>query len=433
MKNVINKHYAKLRSTILRKKKSVVKKKNWEVRICKHNLQFIGLKDWKQEYNGELESVLFSSGKIKEFDETQFALWLNTLPSGARYRVRRRLLDGTDKAKAKWGNMGTWFLNWEKFKVDAQSEQRVLEEKVRQGDTSEETKEKLIKVKKEAKVNTGAEDLFTLFGKLTGGKTTVDEFNTNAQSILDKVKFEVPVLVIADRSSSMMSNSGGLPIKMAQLVTTLTMLKNPSDEIDNFLVTFGSESDFYTDRSVGVDRPNRFMKGSSKVINQIINREADFLTNLNTVSMIVRAMNEGTHFNTVSRAFKKWMDAATDDVDRQLRREAIQAYPVFLVVSDGDLNNGRTATESMAQFQHEMLQWFGWSGVVVVWNVSSHVTNSTDYFAGLANVIHYYGYNAGIINTIFTKIHDLDVIDIFTPLKSIFESNRYELLRHKTL
>lgn len=411
---------------------------SWEVIKHKHNFQFIGMRDWKKEYNGDLESVLFSSKKIEEFDETQFGKWLNTLPSGARYRVRRRLLDADDKSKGKWnskfgGDMATWFFNWENFKDNAQQEQRTLEEQVRQGDQSEETKAKLVKVKKEAKVTTGAETLFSVFEKILKGKMTPTEFNQLAQSILDKVKFEVPVLVIADRSGSMTSHSGGLPMKMAQLATTLVMLKNPSDELDNVVVTFGSEAEFYTDRSTGVKKANRFMTGQTIQLNKIVDREADFLTNLNTVSTIVRGMNEGTEFTSVARAFKKWLDAADNETVRQQRREAIQSFPVFLVLSDGDLNNGPSATQSMAAFQQDMLQWFGWSGVVVVWNVSTDSMGRVDYFAGLSNVVHYFGFNAGIINTIFSKIHDLDIIDIFTPLKSLHESNRYDLVKQAVL
>lgn len=410
----------------------------WEVKKHKHNFQFIGLSAWKKEYNGELESVLFSSQKIKEFDETQFTKWLNTLPSGARYRVRRRLLGEKDALKGKWisnfgGDMGTWFLNWEKFKDEAQQEQRNLEEQVRQGDTSAETKEKLAKVKKEAKVTTGGDTLFSAFEKILSGKITQTEFNQAAQSILDKVKFEVPVLVIADRSGSMTSNSGGLPMKMAQLATTMAMLKNPSDELDNVVVTFGSSADFYTDNSKGIQQQNRFMKGQSVKINKLVDRTADFVTNLNTVSTVVRGMNEGTHFNTVAQAFKKWLDSAPDETEKSLRREMIQAYPVFLVMSDGDLNNSGDATRSMAQFQQDMLQWFGWNGVVVVWNVSTDDAPRVDHFQGLQNVVHYFGFNAGIINTVFSKIHDLDIVDIFTPLKSLHESNRYDLVKASTL
>ena len=405
----------------------------WVVEKHKNNYLFRGLNDWKKEWNGNLESVLFSSKKILDFDQQQFAKWLDSLPSGARFRVRRRLLDGDNNSKGKWvsatGDLANWFLQWEQSKVEAQQEQRTLEEQVRQGDDSEETKQKLEKVKKEAKVTTGADTIFSLFQKVMNpGGMAQSEFDTTIQSIIDKVEFQVPVLTIADCSVSMR----GMPTLMARLTTTLTMLKNPSDELDNILVTFGTHSEFFTDGSKGMSAPNSFMKGQMVQINRLVDREAPFSQNFNTISNIIHPNMGGTNFDSVAGAFKQWVDSASDEASKEVRREMIQKYPVFLVVSDGDMNNSRNATQSMAKFQQDMLQWFGWNGVVVVWNVSTNGMRH-DYFEGLTNVIHYYGYNAGIINTIFTKIHDLDIIDIFTPLKSLHASNRYDLVKESTL
>jgi hypothetical protein len=52
-----------------------------------------------------------------------------------------------------------------------------------------------------------------------------------------------------------------------------------------------------------------------------------------------------------------------------------------------------------------------------------------DEFEGVQNVIHYFGWNAGIINQIFCNIHDLDVIDVYTELKSLWLSNRYTAIK----
>jgi len=189
---------------------------------------------------------------------------------------------------------------------------------------------------------------------------------------------------------------------------------------------------FITDGSSGRVAPNSFMKGRETKVNQLINRENDFLTNLNSLSAFINPTHYGTRFDGIAEAFKNWVDSASDAASKEVRREMIQNYPVFLVISDGDMNNSSNATSSMAKFQQDMLQWFGWNGVVVVWNVSTG-NMRTDYYKGLTNVIHYFGYNAGIINSIFTKIHDLDIIDVFTPLKSLNELKRYEPVRKHTL
>ena len=89
------------------------------------------------------------------------------------------------------------------------------------------------------------------------------------------------------------------------------------------------------------------------------------------------------------------------------------------------------------QFMNKMRQ-LGWNGVVVVWDVKqgagdNHLSQYGDKFANVPNCIHYYGYNLGIINQIFTNIHDLDVIDVYQDLKSLYASNRYQLIKENVI
>lgn len=85
----------------------------------------------------------------------------------------------------------------------------------------------------------------------------------------------------------------------------------------------------------------------------------------------------------------------------------------------------------MTDFVHKMKQWFGWNGVIVMWDVPKYgdSINKSGYFDNIENVIHISTYNISTINQIFTKIDDLDVIDIYTPLKSLMMSNRYQLVK----
>lgn len=407
------------------------KEMGWLIQVHPNNIRFIGLNEWKKQYNGELESVLFSTGRIVEFDKEQFFTWLNNLPSGARYRTRRRLLDKDDKLKGKWkskhGNedLGKWFLAWEKFKESKQAEERVLTEKIRQGTASEEDKTKLKQVKKEAKVTTGGSNLFDEITKFLQGKGDA----LTIESIFNKCKFEVPVLVIADRSGSM----GGLPTHVCRLITTLTLLKNPSEDLDNVLVTFGTDATIYSDRSKGVEATNRFTVGKQVVIEKLIDRNKSFLDNLNNIAKLIHSNDGGTNFDSVSKRFKSWLDNSLPE-EKELKREMICKYPVFLTISDGFFNSHYSQEASLRAFQQNMLQWFGWNGVVVIWDVvSGNTSEASTRFQNLENVIHYVGWNIGIINTIFTKIHDLDIIDIYTPLKSLYESNRYNLIKENII
>lgn len=388
---------------------------------------FAGLRAWKSEFNDGLESKLFSTGKIRTYNEQQFLELLNAAPSGARNRIRRRLLTADDKSKGKWPEQfATWFLNWEKSKEKAQQEQRNLAEKVRQGVASDDDKKRLQEVKKEAKVNTGGTSLFDMLEKFLKNPRTNDDLMV--QMLLDKIKFEVPVLVAKDVSGSMT----GLPDQVASFLATTAMLKNPDPECDNLVITFGTSCQIVTDKSKGTTQTNRFMQGREIQVNRLIDRTKKFSENLETVSSATRNRGEGTSFDVVALEIERWIKTV-EGSEREHRKEWLNRYPVFLVVSDGDFNSMSNPAQSLGQFQQRMRQLAGWEGVVVIWDVCTTSRQDNSKFEGLENVIHYLGWNLGIVNTIFSKIHDLDVIDVYTPLKSLWLSNRYDMVRKNVL
>lgn len=401
---------------------------NWEVIKHKNNYQFKGFIEWRKEYNQDLESVLFSTKKIVDLDKEQFFNLLNNCPSGARYRIRRRLLDKDNNSKSKWHSkygfdFAEQFLAWEKFKETKQQEERILAEKVRQGTASEEDKVRLQKVAKAAKVNVGGSSLFDQISLLAQGKGDI----TLIHSMLNQIKFEVPVCVIADDSGSM----GGLPTFIARLLATVVMLKNPSDDLDNLLITFGSDCKIITDNTKVDIRKNRFISsGYTTTVDKLIDRTKDFQWNFNSIAPFISANSGSTNFDSVAKRFAQWIESEPEL--KQHRIEQLQQISVFVVVSDGDMNSSYSAGASMMDFMSIMRQ-YGWNGVVVVWNVHTSQLKGKDAFENIPNVIHYFGYNLGIINQIFCNLHDLDVIDVFTELKSLHASNRYALVRENTL
>lgn len=410
---------------------------NWEVIYHPKNIQFKGLEEFKKEYNQNLESVLFSTKQICNLDKEQFFKLLNECPSGARYRIQRRLSTADNQCKGKWFNkqtgtdLGVWFHDWEDFKEVKQQEQRELTEKVRQGTATTSEKKQLQQVKKEAKVTTGAVSLMDQLTKLMTGS----QDDLIIQSILDKVDFQVPVLTIADVSSSMSgsySSNNVKPYYIARLLSTLVMLKNPSKDLDNMLVTFGAKADFYTDNSKGITQQNRFMTSKSIVVDKLIDRTKPFSWNFNNISKFVVPNQGNTNFRTVADKFSEWIEE--DQLFKQHRIEQLQQYPVVLVISDGDMNSSSNQASSMMEFMNKM-RHYGWNGVVVLWNVKEGVKEDSydDKFANVPNCIHYYGYNLGIINQIFTNIHDLDVIDVYQDLKSLHASNRYQIIKENVI
>jgi hypothetical protein len=404
-------------------------KKGWGVTVNEKFVEFTGYRNWQKQYNKDFEFVLFSTNKILDFDQEQFTNWLNVLPSGGRFAVRRRLLTKENKVKnEKWSKLSKWFLDWEKAKETLQQTQRVLEEKAKNEGLNHEEQETLKKVKKEAKVTTGASNLFKYIDDFVNGNVN----DVTIQSILDKVVFDVPVLPIIDCSGSM----SGRPTQLARLMTTLILTKNPSSH-ENVLFTFGTHASVYSDGSTGTDAPNRFMKGkSTTVINKLIDRTDTFMNNFNKVSMFVNSNQGGTNFSGIPEKMREWVNSASDEETKNQRKEQILEYPVFLLVSDGDLNNSTTPTKSFIDFQMKMKQWFGWEGVVILWNVPKYgdgASDKSDYLENVENVIHLSTYNLSTINQVFTKINDIDIIDVYTSLKSLYESNRYNPVKMATL
>jgi hypothetical protein len=397
------------------------------------NKSFVGLNKFRAEHNQNLESVLFSTKSIMDFDKEQFFAWLNNVPSGARFNVRRRLLTGDDKPKEKWDKrLATWYLEWENYKEDKQQEQRELQVKVDKGEATKVDIEKLAEVKKEAKVTTGAKTLFEylkdFLSSMSNGSGNIDSLTI--QSIIDKTIFNVPALIAIDNSMSMTQNQGTL-INTAYLLATLALLKNPNLEMADMIIRFGSKSSLITAGSTAsVNGGNRFMAGSSVRVEKLVDRTRPFNENFNNVARLLPADMGSTNFSGIPELFHKWVNEVPDLI--AYRKEQVSQFPVMLILTDGDFNNQPSPSQSLLDFQMKMRQWFSAEPVIVIWDVSG-TTQTWGRFNSIENVITFSGFNISNVNQIFTKLHDLDVIDTYTSLKSLYMSNRYDLVKEATL
>ena len=71
-------------------------------------VNFIGYRKWRKDYNGELESKLFSTGEINNFDRDQFINWLDHIPSQARFRVKCRVYYEDKNGKIRYPKLQKW-------------------------------------------------------------------------------------------------------------------------------------------------------------------------------------------------------------------------------------------------------------------------------------------------------------------------------------
>lgn len=399
------------------------KRMNWPYKIEGNILNFKGYREWRKEYNSTLESVLFSTGKIKDFDEIQFLEWLDRIPAQARFRVRNRIMFEKEGV-FKYPKLKEWYEKWEKYKEEKQAEQRVLEEKVRQGQASVEDKVKLEKVKKEAKVTVGSTNFQELYKEILSGnidKLKLESFVNN------KVSLQYNSLVIIDDSGSM----GGAPFNFAKFIASVCLVKNPDDDGRNLLGFFNYESRLYgsMDRA-GSKTPNSLMRSSVKNIvkKPFVDPHKSFYENYQNISSFCQGVFQGggTRINSIPKGFAEQAN------NNPVLLDELMQYPVWTIVSDGEWNNMYSPEASMNEFFRDCENLLGFRPFIIAIDIQNpnwaHQIFKADRFTGIDNMI-YIPSNPAQIEQILTNFKDIEIFDVYTPLLSLYRSNRYDLVR----
>jgi len=390
--------------------------------------EYTGFYNWKKEHNQDFESVMFSSKKILTLDREQFIAWVGKLPSDARFRTRRRLLDGNSKAKEKWPvKYAEWFLEWEKSKEKAQDQQRVLEEKIRQNVATEDDLIKLEKVKKEAKVTTGAINFKDMFNQIVQG--TIDK--VKVQPFLDKINLPFNNLVIVDDSGSMQSGfgvtHGFTAYEFAAFMATICLMKNPTDEGRRLMGMFSAGARFFTSIDARGTSPNRFSSLTIEKVNEpLVDPELHFLDNLKRIQGFMKAKQtgNGTDISSVPEYLNKWVNE-----NREHNLELLMAYPVWTFISDGNFNNRYSSTTSMLDFMKKCETFFGFRPFVILIDVAGSTSTNIQNFEGIENVLMVQP-NPAQIEQLLTNFKDIEIADIYQTLWGLYKSNRYNLVKN---
>lgn len=299
----------------------------WETEYLK------GYREWRKQYNGDLESVMFTTGKINEFVKDEFLAWFGKLPAQARFRVKNRILysekeiehpNGGKCSAYKWAKFQPWVKEWEEFKEKKQAEQRALEEKVRQGQASEEDKVKLQKVKKEAKVTTGATNFKEIYDQI--GTGVFDKLKI--ESFMNKVNLPYNSLVIIDSSGSM----SGAPFKYASFIASICLCKNPDDDGRNLIGMFDTSSKWYAHIDSQAYAKNSILRtqvAKTKAC-PLVDPTKSFLENYETISNFLRDKFHGgsTRIDSIVEGLHKSCQQVPEILD------AVRNYPVWTIISD---------------------------------------------------------------------------------------------------
>ena len=399
----------------------------WEYEVNATYANFKGYRKWRKEYNGDLESVLFSTGKIKEFDKASFIDWFGKLPSQARFRVKNRVLYSKvkDTETPKYPKFQPWIVEWEKYKESKQEEQRVLEEKVRQGQATEDDKLKLKKVAKEAKVNVGATNFKDLYDDICSGR--VDKLKL--ESFMNKVNLPYNSLVIIDDSGSM----HGKPFNFATFLAAVCLCKNPDDDGRNLLGFFNTRSHWHTCIDRKAKSMNSFLRSTAVNVKAtpFVDPKRSFYDNYESIKNFCHAVFQGgcTDICQIPRALHEECERNPQVLD------ALKGYPVWTIISDGEWNTLRTPEASMNKFMMDCQRFFGFKPFIVAidttqgWGFSSARIGQ---FEDIENMI-YIPANIAQIEQFLTNFKDMDIMDVYTPLQSLYRSNRYDIVRENVL
>ena len=399
----------------------------WEYEVNENYANFKGYRKWRKDYNGDLESVLFSTGKINEFDKQSFIDWFDKLPSQARFRVKNRILYSKikDTEKDKYSKFQPWLTEWEKYKESKQEEQRVLEEKVRQGQATEEDKIKLKKVAKQAKVNTGATNFKELYNDICNDN--VDKLKL--ETFMTKVNLPYNSLVIIDDSGSM----SGEPFNFATFLASVCLCKNPDDDGRNLLGFFNTNSHWHTCIDRKNNSVNSFIRSETVKVKQtpFVDPKKGFFENYQSIRNFCNAVFQGGG-TSISKI--------PDDLHSECQKnpqilDALKNYPVWTIISDGEWNSLWSPEASMNDFMMKCQRYFGFKPYIVAIDVDGgwgFRSASINRFEGIENMI-YIPANVAQIEQFLTNFKDMDIMDVYTPLQSLFRSNRYDIVRENVL
>ena len=273
-------------------------------------------------------------------------------------------------------------------------------------------------------MNVGATSFNELYDQILSG--SVDKLKLEA-FIQNKVNLPYNSLVIIDDSGSMR----GAPFNFASFLAAVCLVKNPDDDGRNLVGLFGRNTRWfsYIDK-ISDDTPNFLLRSQmAKAAHKpFVDSTKSFLENYDNITAFLRASFSGgyTNISSLIRSIKAALTSMPQLVD------ALKAYPVWTIISDGGWNNLPSPEASVNDLLRQCESVLGFKPYIVAIDVTRNDRVNAERFSGIDNLI-YIPSNPAQIEQLLTNFKDMDVFDVYTPLQSIYRSNRYELVRENTL
>lgn len=98
----------------------------------------------------------------------------------------------------------------------------------------------------------------------------------------------------------------------------------------------------------------------------------------------------------------------------------------------GDVNNAPNAKDSILELQHQCEQWLGFIPYLVIIEIKNFNNYDINHFANLDQVMYIPG-KVELIEQMLVNFKDIDMFDVYTPLQSLYRSDRYEIIRKNVI
>lgn len=360
----------------------------------------------------------FSSKEIENMPKSDFMKMLDGLTSGQRFRVAKTVAykDGnTLVSKEKWGDLGKWYIEWEK------SQEKVAD-KLRQAAANgdEVTKEKLMK---EFKVKSTGIKTTDLLVKIFNGGLTEMQIDNTYQSMVEKMDLIANVFPIVDGSGSM-DNSimiDGVRLSLRQVAYAMAIAFSTRNPVESFRNTLGWFSDNF--HIIGHSRfkdfrPNPYVSRSRFVKevdnHQVLSETKTFTENLRSLA----GSDPGEVASTnIGAAIDYFMDLVKSG------KFHVEDLPnALLFITDNEHNEGTHPKDALAKASK-----IGWNPLVVFWGLTNIPSHMMAQYKDTPNCLLVSGFNESVLSQVLRGIKS-GSIDPQDELWSIFEDKRYSVL-----
>ncbi len=401
---------------VLEKQKFV---NNWIDGLCKSlDWTIKQYREFRKQQNTPEQS--FTSKSVLSIAESDFMNMLDHLSTGQRFRVAKMIAykDSSGKlvAKAKWSQLGEWYIKWEKNQEEVANELRKV---AMTGDES--TKKELMG---KFKVKATGQQTIDLLAELFKGNLNETQINNSYQSLVEKMDLIANVFPIIDGSGSMNSgiNHNGVHLQNRQIAYAMAIAFSTRNPVEAFRNTYGWFSSTFEicGRSKFVDEsPNPFVdktKFTKKVADyQVISETKTFTDNLRALAAADPGHVSSTNMFSSIEYFVNLV--------KNKNFNAEDLPQALLYITDNENNAGKTPKEAVS-----LANSIGWHPLLIFWGLTVMGPHSVkNQLKGVPNTLFVGGFNEGCLSQILRGIKT-GSINPETELWSVYNDVRYSIL-----